>query len=188
MSTKKSLDDRRQALEEAFFKKENQKLLADLRAKQEHAEQREALSKVMKLQDESVLDHLVDAGIRAETWLAISLVPLVEVAWADRKMEVSERNAILKAAKENGIEDGSEARALLDDWLTARPLPNVRQAWAEYVEAVVALLGDAARSALREETLAMSKAVAVAAGGFLGIGSKISKAEEKVLEDLARAF
>jgi hypothetical protein len=188
MSTHKMLDDRRQALEESFFKKENEKLLAELRAKKEHDEQREALFAVMKLQDETVLDHLVDAGIRAETWLALSLVPLVEVAWADRKMESEERKAILKAAAENGIEEGSDARALLDDWLTARPLPNVREAWSEYIQAVVALLGDAARAALREETLEMSRAVAEGAGGFLGLGSRVSEAEERVLEELARAF
>jgi alkylation response protein AidB-like acyl-CoA dehydrogenase len=77
----KTLDDRRRALEDAFFLKENEKLLANLRANEERAEQRAALSATMKLSDEDVLDHLIDAGIRAETWLAISLVPLVEVAW-----------------------------------------------------------------------------------------------------------
>lgn len=188
MSTHKSLDDRRQALEESFFKKENEKLLAALRAKQEHVEQREALAGVMKLKDDTVLDHLVDAGIRAETWLAISLVPLVEVAWADHQMDADERKAILEAANEDGITEGTDARALLEDWLTVRPLPSVRAAWTEYIQAVVPLLGDAAREALREETLERSRSVAHATGGFLGFGDRVSEAEEQVLEELGRAF
>jgi hypothetical protein len=184
----KTLDDRRQALEEAFFKKENVKLLENLRAHRERVRQREALSAVMKLQDEAVLDQLIDAGIRAETWLAISLVPLIEVAWADRKMDDKEQRAILKAAAENGIEEGSDARKLLDKWLTRRPLPKLREAWAAYVGSVIEVLGDAARDALREEVLEGSRAVAEAAGGFLGFGPRVSEAEEAVLDELRRTF
>jgi hypothetical protein len=188
MSTHKTLDDRRQALEESFFKKANEKLLAELRQKRAHDEQRQALADVIKLQNDAVLDHLVDAGISAQTWLAISLVPLVEVAWADHKVERAERQAIMKAAADNGVVEGSAAAELLDDWLTRRPLPGVRQAWTEYIQAVVPLLGDAAREALREETLEKSRAVALSAGGFLGFGDKISENEAKVLEELGRAF
>lgn len=188
MSTNKTLDDRRQALEEAFFKKENQKLLEKLRTDKERQQQREALAAVMKIQDEQVLDHLIDAGIRAETWLAISIVPLVEVAWADRRMDPHEKEAILKAAEDYGIKEGSDARHLLDGWLESRPLPKVRQAWQEYIETIAHVLNGAALAALREETLEKSRAVAEATTGFLRIGGAISKAEEQMLEELSRAF
>jgi hypothetical protein len=184
----KTMDDRRRALEDAFFLKEEEKLLTSLRAKEERQAQREALSAIMKLSDEQLLDQLIEAGIRAETWLAISLVPLVEVAWADREMAVEEREAILKAAAEHGIEEGSDARRLLDKWLARRPASRVREAWTSYIEAVTKVLGSAAVDALREETLEQSRAVAASAGGFLGLGPHISNAEEAVLEELERAF
>ena len=103
MSTNKSLDERRKALENVFFDKQSVKLLARLREKEERELQREALSGVTRVQDESVLDHLIEVGVRAETWLAITLLPLVEVAWADRIVKDEQRAAILKAAEAHGI-------------------------------------------------------------------------------------
>lgn len=188
MSTQKYLDERRKSLENVFFEKENEKLLARLREKKEREAQRAALFDVTKIQDETVLDHLLDVGIRAETWLAISLFPLVEVAWADRHVADEQREAILKAAEEHGIAPGSDARALLDQWLANRPAPKVRKVWKEYVEAINGVLSGAAIEAMREETLELSKKVAEAAGGFLGIGHRISKVEQETLDDLERAF
>ncbi len=184
----KTLDDRRKALEDSFFVKENEKLLTSLRAKNERENQRSALAEVMKLQDEEILDHLLDAGIHAETWLAISLIPLVEVAWADRRIDEKEREAILNAANENGIKTDSDACRLLEAWLTTRPGPSLHEAWAAYIEALRGILNDAARQALREETLEQSRAVADAAGGFLGLGSRVSDAEKRVLEEISSAF
>ena len=185
---KKTLDDRRKALEDSFFQKQNEKLLAKLRAKDERENQRSALAEVMKLQDEGLLDHLIDTGIRAETWLAISLVPLVEVAWADGQIDEKEREAILNAAAERGIEADSDARQMLDAWLAMRPGPQLREAWAAYIETIKGILNDAARETLRNEILEQSRTVAEAAGGLLGIGPRISKAEKRVLEELSGAF
>jgi len=186
--TKKTLDDRRQALEEIFFQKENEKVLADLRAEREQKSHREALASVMAIGDTDVLDQLVSAGIRAETWLAITLVPLIEVAWADREMSADERVAILKAADEFGIDRDSDARRLIDSWLDHRPTSDVLAAWEAYIEAVYRVLGDAARGALRTQTLDAARRVAEATGGFLGIGNTVSEAEGKMLDELARVF
>jgi len=186
--TKKTLDDRRQALEEVFFQRENEKVLAHLRAEREQKSHREALASVMAIGDTEVLDQLVSAGIRAETWLAITLVPLIEVAWADREMSAGERVAILKAADEDGIKEGSAARGLIDSWLDQRPTSKVLAAWEGYTEAVIRVLGDAARDALRAQTLDSARRVAEATGGFLGVRNAVSPAEEKVLEDLAQIF
>ena len=64
----------------------------------------------------------------------------------------------------------------------------MHEAWAAYVEALRGILNDAARQALREETLEQSQAVAEAAGGFLGLGSRVSDAEKRVLEEISSAF
>ena len=182
----KTLDDRRKALEDSFFQKQNEKLLANLRAKKERKIRRKALAEVINLQDEDLLDQLIDVGIRAETWLAISLVPLVEVAWANGEIAEKEREAILKAAAEHGIEADSDARRLLEVWLTRRPGSKLHETWAEYIDRVKHTLDDGARATLRQQILEQSRAVAEAAGGFLGIGPHVSEAEEQVLEELAR--
>ncbi len=181
--SKKELADRRKALEEAFFKKENERLLANLRTKQSREEARNALVEVMPLDDEAVLDQLIEVGIRAETWLAISLVPLVEVAWADRNISDRQRKAILEAAAENGIEAGSPARALLDEWLTERPLPKLREAWKAYIEAARPIVGQLARQAVRQEIIGRCRKIAEVAGGPLDL-PRGAEAEERVLREL----
>jgi len=188
MSSKRVLEERRKALENVFFEKENEKLLSRLREKKEREAERKELFDVTRISDDEVLDHLIDVGIRAETWLAISLLPLVEVAWADRVMHNEQRDAILKAAEANGIMPGSDASGLLQEWLTVRPPPSVRRVWKEYIEAVSTVLSGAALEAMREETLEMSKTVAEAAGGFLGLGNRISDVEQQALDDLESAF
>jgi hypothetical protein len=44
------------------------------------------------------------------------------------------------------------------------------------------------RQPLRDAVLRQAREVAEAAGGFLGLGSKVSASEQAVLDDLARAF
>ena len=188
MSTNQPLEDRRKALEESFFQKENAKLLDDLRAKKEHAAEREALAIQTKISDETILDHLTDVGIRAQTSLAVLLVPLVEVAWADREMDSSERDAILKAAAEHGMDANTEAGQLLESWLARRPHPKLRAAWAAYMESALAELNEPAREALRKGILDQARSVAHSTGGFLGFGTQVSEAEERVLDELTQAL
>ena len=135
-----------------------------------------------------VLDKLVELGIGPETWAALEIVPLVEVAWADARMEAKERSAVLAAAEANGIEAGSPSHQLLENWLTHRPDARLLAAWGEYIVGLCADLDPAQRSALREEILGRARSVAEAAGGFLGLGNKISPEEEVVLQQLAKPF
>ena len=188
MAKKHDLADRRKALEESFFTKENERLLSNLREKRENEKEREALEGVLSIQDPAILDELIGVGIRAETWLALSLIPLVEVAWANGNVDDAEREAIVKAAGEVGIGPFSPANDLLEKWLSRKPLPSVRAAWIDYVGAAKSVLGGAASDALREETLEQARAVAAAAGGFIGIIPPISTKEEEVLKELAAAF
>jgi hypothetical protein len=188
MSTNQPLEDRRKALEESFFQKENEHLLEKLRENKERAADREALATQSKIADEAILDHLIDVGIRAQTWLAVQLVPLVEVAWADREMDSTERDAILKAAAEHGMDDQSDAGQLLESWLARRPHPKLRAAWAAYMESAMAEMSDTARETLRKGILDQARSVARSTGGFLGFGSHVSEAEERVLNELAQAL
>ena len=70
MDPKKILADAR-TLEEAFFAKDNARLLEQMREKK----QREELREVVQIKDEAFLDRLIELGINPETVLALTLVP-----------------------------------------------------------------------------------------------------------------
>jgi uncharacterized protein DUF533 len=179
--------DRRKALEDAFFAKQNEKARQELRAKHEGRARREALTAASGIRDDRVLDALASLGLGSETLAALSLVPLVEVAWADGAVDAKERAAILATVEQQGIPRQSPAHQLLEEWLSKPPEPRLLVTWKEYVKALAS--ADAgALTALRGDVLGRARAVAEAAGGFLGLGSKISKAEEKMLQDLEQAL
>ena len=79
------LEDRRRALEEAFFSKKNKQLLDALREEISQADRKQALSAAVQIYDEGTLDLLIQADITVESLLAFKLLPLVEVAWADHQ-------------------------------------------------------------------------------------------------------
>ncbi len=179
------LGDRGKALEEMFFAEESENLRKTLQEKEEVRDKKETLSAASGITDDAVLEQLVALDISSDTLAALSLVPLVEVAWADGAMDDSERSAILSAAEDSGISD--ESAALLDRWLVTQPGSEVLSAWKDYVSALTSTMDTAARNNLEQELLGRARTVAKSAGGFLGIGT-ISPEEEDKLEELARAF
>ncbi len=181
------LDERRKALEEAFFRKENEKLRADLRRTREREERKESLAKASGLHEDEILESLTDLGIGGDTIAAMSVVPLVAVAWADGHMDEREVDAILKGAAEHGIEAGSAAYDLLKSWTQAPPGAELMETWKSYIGAVCAEVSAEQRWRLEEHIIGRAQAVAAAAGGFLGIG-KISGEETTVLETMRDAF
>ena len=188
MADTRILRDRERALENQFFARENEKLKQQLRDKQEKKEVRAELMRVTAIRDETVIDHMLDLGIRPDTWAAISLVPLIEVAWADGKMEDAERRAVIGAAESNGVDPNSPAAELLESWLTRRPDGRLLEAWGEYIVALCAAISPEGKTALKAEVLGRARRVAEAAGGFLGLGNKVSAEEQKILEVLSKAF
>ena len=66
-------------LEEAFFADENARLLEELRKKTEHEDRREALRRVVNIEDEKFLDRLIAMGIGPEQAMALRLIPLIFV-------------------------------------------------------------------------------------------------------------
>jgi len=182
------LADRRQALEEEFFRKENARLAAELRLKRLAEESKAAMSRVSGITDDAVLDKLVELGIGGGTLTAMTLVPLVEIAWADGKVDAKEKAAILEGAASTGVETGGAAFALLEDWLENRPPPRLLAAWRDYVGALCEDMLPEERKELKREVLARAQAVAEATGGFLGLGDKVSDEERQVYRILETAF
>jgi hypothetical protein len=181
------LDDRRKALEDEFFYKEDQKKISQMRGKLDAQQGREELKKVSGMSDDAVLDRLVALGLRANTVAALSLVPLIAVAWADGTIQDNEREAILQGAHGKGLEKGTPGYDLLVSWLDKRPDDGLFHAWEGYIGALAAQLTDEQVRLLKNQIVGFAKLVAGAAGGILGL-AKVSASEEKVLQKIEAAF
>src|SRR4051812_10983509 len=82
-----TLEERGRALENQFYDKENKDKLSALKGKLDSQRSKDDLRKVSGMSDEAVLDRLVGLGLRANTIAALSLVPLIQVAWADGQVQ-----------------------------------------------------------------------------------------------------
>jgi hypothetical protein len=187
MSSDDFLGDRRMALEEAFFRKENEKHLADLREELARKRSKEELRTASGITDDEALEHLVSLGVSGQTLVALTLVPLIHVGWADGKMDEREREAVLMAAAGKGIEPRSASYRLLETWLAAPPNPILFDAWSAYIKELSSSLVPGQRGLLKSQILAFAQTVAESAGGFLGI-KKVSAAEQAALEQIEGAF
>jgi hypothetical protein len=182
------LGDRRKALEEEFFAKQNQQLLRQLRETTAVTTQKEALAAALGITDDDVLEHLMALGLSSETLAALSLVPLVEVAWAEGRVDTKEHNALLAAAEHAGFSKVGASYQLLEQWLRERPSPQLLAAWKAYIATLSRTMNVQDKEALKQDLLGRARTVAEAAGGFLGLGKKISSAEQAVLTELEQAF
>ncbi|MCG6948864.1 MAG: hypothetical protein LJE93_08130 [Acidobacteria bacterium] len=181
------LKSKAKALEESFFAKENERILRELREASVREEKKKEFREYLDIDDDEIVNALVDLEVEPETLVAFSLVPLVEVAWADGEIQQGEREAIIKAAVERGVDETSPTCNLLRNWLQTKPSPELLEVWKSYVEALKPSLGDRAKAHLRDGTLDRAREIADAAGGFLGVAT-ISAAEKKMIEELEQAF
>ena len=188
MSSDDFLRKRGRALEESFFERRNRELLEQMQQQLSAQERKESLSAASGITNEALLDELVAMNLGAETLAALSLVPLVEVAWADGQIEPQERQCVLDAAKESGLRQSDPSYQLLNQWLQNKPQDNLLTVWKDYVRAMATQLSDETRQTLKDDLLGRARDVAEAAGGLLGLGRKVSKAEQAMLDELEAAF
>ena len=179
---------RKRELEEAFFREHDEELIKALRKAEATKERKKALADASGITDEGLLDRLHEHDVCSETIAALSLIPLIAVAWADESIDVKERGAVLSAAEKKGLARDHSGYQMLESWLKKKPDKRLLALWKDYVAALSETLGADAKSALKEDLLGRARAVAEAAGGLLGLGSKVSKSEQAVLDDLEEAF
>lgn len=174
------------ALEDSFFVRENARLLEKLKKKEAEAAKRQAYTEA-GIENAVLIEALIELEISATAIAALSIVPLVEVAWADGEIQAKEREAIVKAAEEGGIEAGSANHDLLENWLSKKPGPELLETWKTYAQALEERLDSVVGNELKVRLMNRTKNIAKAAGGFLGIGS-ISAAEQRILDELEHAL
>lgn len=182
-----ALRDRGNSLEEEFFRKQNAEMVERLRSAQSIEDARSQMAAVSGVQDPALIDRLLEHGVTPATFAALALVPLVAVAWADRRLEDKEKKAILQEAASSGLQTESAEYALLEGWLAEQPSPSLIETWAAYARTMSEMLDGEQRREFRSALVGRANAVANAAGGFAGRGKK-SPEEQRVLDGIESAL
>lgn len=185
---KGSISALKRELEDKFFLERDMQLLQALREETASKEKKQALSDTSGITDEDLLCHLVESQVSHETVAALSLFPLIAVAWADGSIDINERKAVLSSAQASGIDKEHAGYQLLNCWLKNKPEDKLLEVWKEYVATLSLKLDEPSRATLKEGLLGRARTVAEAAGGILGLGNKVSKSEQAVLDELEQAF
>ena len=147
---------------------------------------REDIGAVMVLADLELCDRLIRIGVTGSAGAALTLVPVISVAWADGKIQ-DPRAARHRRRRQRVRFSQPECRQLLEYWLGVRPSPNMMMAWVGYVRALARVMSAGDHDELRDSLVNLSQGVAAAAGGIAGFG-KVSSSEQKVLDQIHAAF
>jgi len=174
-------------LEERLFCHNEMDLIKEYTRAQINNDYKIALSEISGITNGKLLDKFLQMEIRPETLTSISLVPLIEVGWADGTLDDLERDSILKAVEKFGWRKTSIDYLLLARWLANKPEPILFDLWKEYIRNLCNNLSENEVSALKTEILSHATAVANASGGIMGIG-KICAEEKAVLKEIENSF
>jgi hypothetical protein len=180
-------DKRRRSLEDEFFYKHQAELIAQRKAEKEAQDKIKAMSEASGIKSKELLEKLIDLGLHSETMCALTIIPLIEVAWASGTVEDGERKVLMKAAEEHGIRKGSPGHDMLEHWLSKKPGKDLLDSWVHYVKTLVKELDKESVAKAKQGIMNHAEEIAEAAGGFLGLG-KTSLEEQHVLDKLEAAF
>lgn len=180
--------ERRRALEDQYFQKQNDALVRRMKEAAAHTATREQIHKLTGITQEQVLESLAAMNLGAAATLVMSLYPLVDVAWADGQVTERERQVVMEQAHAMGIAPGTDAAAYLAQWLDERPAPSWATLWLSFVHELAARLSADDRALLKAELLGRARHVAEASGGILGRGWTLNSAEKAALHRLEQAF
>lgn len=137
--------------------------------------------------DDVLARELAQLGVDAESYRALALLPLVQVAWADGAIQDAERTLILTLADQR-YALGDEGKRVLKNWLHHPPTADFARRGRS---ALLSLCGrdgyDKVSRADLVDVITLAKQVARSAGGFFGFGA-ISASEAETIDEIARAL
>ena len=180
-----SIKGRAKQAEEEYFRRKEQELVAKLKERSERESRRRGLAEAVGVSDDAILAAIEEMGFSRDVVVVLHLFPLVAVAWADGELSDAERAKIVEAARAWGIAPGTPADARLEEWLRERPDRVTTDRALRLIRDILAFRTLDHGDDYRTNILGMCEAVAGAAGGFLGLGSKVSIAERGVIERIA---
>lgn len=170
------LDEKRKAQEEDYFRKQDQQAAQRLKFKK-------ALESA-GVTDEELKKTLLEAGYDDDSARALYLVPVIDVAWADGRLDPEEIATFKKILKTRGIEESSKAFQLATVWLE-KGVDNPQYQTAKKL--FDPFLVQLKKGGKTDNTWILEAAdlVASATGGLFGFGNKTSSEEDSLLKDLA---
>jgi hypothetical protein len=180
-----SIKGRAKQAEEEYFRRKEQELVAKLKERSERETRRKGLAEAVGTTDDAILAAIEEMGFSRDVVVVLHLFPLVAVAWADGELADAERAKIVEAARAWGIAPGTPADAKLEEWLRQRPDQVTTDRALRLIRDILAFRTLDKGDDYRTNILGMCEAVAGAAGGFIGLGSKVSIAERGVIERIA---
>lgn len=143
--------------------------------------ERRRMTEAIGLANEEVLQSLQDLGYSPDTVRLIHLVPLVQVAWADGSLTRREAKRILDAARARGIENGTASHRVLQDWLDQPPPEGFCRRTLAVLRHLLRALPEEQQRSAKVDLASCCCLVAEASGGILGLGSRISTVEQRML-------
>lgn len=185
--SKHTFHSRAQALEDAFFHRVDEELVIRFQERHQQECDEDALAIATGIIDRELLDELLAIEITPKTLMAFSLFPAVFVAWANGFVEQAEREAVLKAAHQQGIIAGCPAHELLESWLQKKPTAELVTAWKDFIHAIRPTISASAFRELQDAAMKRAYDIAEAAGGFLKLLS-VSAKEKTTLNELDAVF
>ena len=140
--------------------------------------------------DSELIDALHYLGIDETNCRIMVVLPLVQVAWADGKVQPEERDAIVEIAKVEDLVHG-DGEKVLDGWLAHSPTQEYFSRGHE-VLVELARRGGGMGSKVTPDTIdsiiVYSENVAKAAGGLFGVLFTVDAREKRALKEIAEAL
>ena len=183
--------EREKAMEEAFFRDQDARLLDKLRKRSGLDEIAIELGQKLQVDNPQLLAKVRDHGVTLETAAAFFLAPLVQVAWSEGKVKKAEHNVVVRLAAERGLADSSPAFAQLKEWLAKRPSDDFFSTALEVLNAGFSVLPAAERDERIKSILGACRQVAEASAGvgrLFGIDDGVSSVEAATLETIEQAL
>lgn len=185
MNGKDTFSDLRRTREAEYFYRKEKELMEKLRQRAKAEAERRQMGEILGVADQEILQDLQELGYSRDTVNLLHLVPLLHVAWIDNALSTREVDQIRQAAEARGIQKGSAALGQLEDWLSHRPTDEFFEKTLRVIRDVLQLLPPEKRRAGTGDLVSCCTQIASASGGLLGLTSKISEPERKLLEQIA---
>ena len=182
MTEHDGLAQRGRALEEEYFRKRDRELIEKMRQAAAAEQARGELGRKTGLEDPALLKELQELGFTPETVILLPVLPLLEMAWAEREITPAERSLIVKFARSRGVDEHSAADNQLTQWMASRPEEAVFRGARRLVAAMLPSGPSQEGGPLTTDGLvAYCEEIAAASGGMLGLRLGSVSSEEKAL-------
>jgi tellurite resistance protein len=137
-----------------------------------------------------LLADLARLGLDEHSYRAVVLLPMIEVAWADRSIQAQERKHILEVATGHGLLSGRGAAAV-EGWLKERPSDETlelgRSVLVRLAHKRSGIGADVPEHAL-DTVVELCAQVAESAGGLFGLFWRVSPHEREVIRKIGQAL